>query len=471
MKLKKVIALTMASVMTLSLAACGGGTENNPATTQGAKATTAKTTTAANATTEAAQAGEYPDYSGETLSIMWWGSDTRHEKTIKVIEMYEELTGIDISYEYMDGTTYWTSFQAKMAANDLPDVFQMGNNWLTYYDTIHPLNEYIENGTIDTSNISDAMLATTINQANGDVTGISNGTNARCFAYNPAIFDEAGVPYPTDNWTWDDFASACRKITEVTGNPAITTIEWETITYSAVTQWKEGYNFFAMDGSDFAFEGDTEPITYIMTLLTDLMEEGCIGDWGIQNEIGGNIEADWIAYGDAGIIMLSSNQFSALSKVAAESGIELELATFPRVKADGQSGMVVRSSQEMSIYSGSDKKDIAANFLDFWVNNVEANKILNCERGVSISSEVLNTLQADSGLTDETTAKIYAFIDKVGSFPDTANSSPAEPAAAEEIKNVLKQTYYQGLTSGNFASVEEAVEKFWAEAQEIWKKY
>ena len=475
MKLKKVMALTMAGMMALSLAACGGEATNAENSQSAVSKEESKESSAApaesSAEASAAEESEYPDYSGETLSIMWWGSDTRHERTVKVIEMYEELTGIDIEYEYLDGSAYWTSFQAKMAAGELPDVFQMGNNWLTYYDTIYPLNDYIADGTIDTTNISDAMLATTTNQANGDITGISNGTNARCFAYNPAIFDEAGVPYPTDTWTWDEFADACRKITEKTGNPAITTLEWETITYSTVTQWKEGYNFFAMDGSDFAFNGDTEPLAYIMGLTTDLMKEGCIGDWGIQNEIGTNIEADWIAYGDAAMVMLSSNQFTALSKVAAESGIELELATFPRVKADGQSGMVVRSSQQLSIYSGSEKKDIAANFLNFWVKSVEANKILNCERGVSISSEVLSALQADSGLTDATTAKIYAFIDKVGAFPDAANSSPAEPAAAEEIKNALKQTYYQGLTSGKFSSAQEAADGFWAEAQEIWKNY
>lgn len=414
---------------------------------------------------------EWPDYSGETLSMMWWGSDTRHQMTIKVIEMYEELTGLDIEYEYADGGSYWTLFQAKMAGGELPDVFQMGNNWLTYYDTIYPLNEYVENGTIDTSNISDTMLATTINMANNDITGISNGTNARCFAYNPAIFEECGVPLPAENWTWDDFASACRTITEQTGNPAITTIEYNNLVYSVITQWKEGYNFYAMDGSDFAFEGDTEPMAYIIDLLDTLMKEGCIGDWGIQNEIGDNIEADWIAFGDAAMVMLSSNQFQALSNAAAESGIELELATIPRVYPDGQSGMVVRSSQEMSIYSGSEKKDIAANFINFWVNSIEANKILNCERGVSINSAVLEALQADTELTDAATAKVYSFIDLIGSFEDAKNSSPAEPSANEEISDVLERDYLQGLYNGNFESAQEAADGFWAEAQEVWDKF
>ena len=384
-----------------------------------------------------AEGYQFPDYSGKTLSLMWWGSDTRARMTEEVIHLWEEKTGATVEFEYYDGGTYWTQFQAKMAANDLPDVFQMGNNWLTYYDTIEPLNAWIEDGTIDTTAISEAMLATTINQANGDVTGMSNGTNARCFAYNPAIFDEAGVPYPTDNWTWDDFAAAARKIHETTGNPAITTLEYNSLAFSTVTQWKEGYNFYAMDGSDFAFNGDTEPLAYIFELLTTLQQEGVIADYGIQNEIGQNIEADWIAFGDAAMVMLSSNQFQALSNVAAESGITLELATIPRVHADGQSGMVVRSSQEMSMWKGSEDKDMAANFLNFFVNSIEANRILNCERGVSINSDVLAALKADTELTNEVTAKVYTIIDLIGSMPDAANSSPAEPAANEEISDVL----------------------------------
>ena len=238
-----------------------------------------------------------------------------------------------------------------------------------------------------------------------------------------------------------------------------------------MTQWKDGYNFYTMDGTGFAFEGDTAPLAYIFDLLTTLQKEGCIADYGIQNEIGQNVEADWIAFGDAAIMMLSSNQFQALSNVAAENGITLDLCTIPRVHADGQSGMVVRSSQEMCIYKGSQNKEIAANFINFFVNSIEANKILNCERGVSINSDVLAALKADSEKTDEVTGKIYTVIDKIGSFPDAANTSPAEPAANEEISDTLKKTYFQGLAEGKFESAQDAADKFWAEAQEIWAKY
>ena len=47
----------------------------------------------------------------------------------------------------------------------------------------------------------------------------------------------------------------------------------------------------------------------------------------------------------------------------------------------------------------------------------------------------------------------------------------AAPACAEELRDVLKSTYLQGLAEGKFESAEDAAAKFWAEAQEIWKKY
>lgn len=35
--------------------------------------------------------------------------------------------------------------------------------------------------------------------------------------YNKAMFDKAGVPYPTDDWTWDDLRAAALKLTSGSG--------------------------------------------------------------------------------------------------------------------------------------------------------------------------------------------------------------------------------------------------------------
>ena len=75
---------------------------------------------------------------------------------------------------------------------------------------------YIEDGVIDVSDTTDAFLKTTQNN-NGDQMGISVGTNTYGIAYDPAMFEEAGVEEPTDNWTWDEWKEVCLKISEKLG--------------------------------------------------------------------------------------------------------------------------------------------------------------------------------------------------------------------------------------------------------------
>ncbi|MGQ9554729.1 MAG: ABC transporter substrate-binding protein [Anaerolineae bacterium] len=58
----------------------------------------------------------------------------------------------------------------------------------------------------------------------GKLYGLSFWTTVDCLFYNKTLFDEAGVTYPTDDWTWDDFLAAALQITKTTGN--IETDRW-----------------------------------------------------------------------------------------------------------------------------------------------------------------------------------------------------------------------------------------------------
>ncbi len=40
------------------------------------------------------------------------------------------------------------------------------------------------------------------------------GALGRVVTYRKDLFEAAGVPFPTNNWTWDDFLSACKKISD-----------------------------------------------------------------------------------------------------------------------------------------------------------------------------------------------------------------------------------------------------------------
>lgn len=66
--------------------------------------------------------------------------------------------------------------------------------------------------TIDQSDFYPHALATFTDQ--GQLMGLPTETNISVINYNKALFDEAGVPYPTNGWTLDDFLETAVALTE-----------------------------------------------------------------------------------------------------------------------------------------------------------------------------------------------------------------------------------------------------------------
>jgi hypothetical protein len=202
---KKIIAATMAAAMCVSLAACGGSTASSSAAESTASSTAEST---ASSTADAASTGDEE----VDLRMAWWGSQDRHDRTIKAIELYESLhPNVKIEYEYYSFDDYFTKLKTLVASDQVWDIFQLGGNFPMYMDKIYPLDDYIASGVVDVSGIGDANLKTT-QDTEGHQLGISNGLNSYGIAYDPDMFAEAGVAEPTDTWTWDDYANAANTI-------------------------------------------------------------------------------------------------------------------------------------------------------------------------------------------------------------------------------------------------------------------
>ena len=77
--------------------------------------------------------------------------------------------------------------------------------------------------------------------------------------YNKKIFDDAGVPYPSDDWTWDDFLSTAAELTDPdagivgfgwpgTGDEDTTWRIWPLV-------WQQGGDIVSEDGDSVGFDG------------------------------------------------------------------------------------------------------------------------------------------------------------------------------------------------------------------------
>lgn len=449
-KMRKVMALALASVMSLSAVGCGGSSETEKETT---KAIT-ETTTAAEtvATTEKAEettaaktveTGDikevvFPEKlnNGEpcTIRFAWWGGQTRHERTEEVVKMFmEKYPNVTIETEPADFGGYFQKLPTLIGAHDVWDVFQLGNNWAEFSSVVADLTPYIEDGTINTDNISDSFLATTYDM--GKQMEISLGTNAYCIVYNADMFAEAGIPEPTDDWTWTDYEEYAEKLKEVTGEYGSSGLgEFYGACTVGVPQQEPGMNFFKADNSGLMIDKPDYMIPFI-EMIQRMTISGAYPDRGALNEIG-SPEQDFVATGEAAMTWSTSNQVVAMAKAAEENGVgRLKIAPLPRMTKDGPCGYAVRSAQGLAVYSETEYPDVCAAFINFFINSPEANEILLGERGVPITSAVRATI--DPHLT-EIEKEVYEYVAKVGGWEDTKDVFLNEPAQQSAIDDEFK---------------------------------
>ncbi|MCI8359251.1 MAG: extracellular solute-binding protein [Lachnospiraceae bacterium] len=468
---KKLVSLFIAASMVASLTACGGNDSSNSsaAPEETPKETSTEDSGKADAQPEEAEASGQENTSDEqiTLRMAWWGSQTRHDLTVEVIEMYEkEHPNVNIEYEFFSFDDYFTKLKTLVASDQVWDIFQLGGNFPMYMDKIYPLDEYVESGVVDVSKISDAYLKIT-QDFDGTQLGLSNGLNTYGIAYDVDMFNAAGVALPDENWTWDDYAAAARAIHENTGNfgtSGFSTSEFIAGCSTYIGQLGEvgEYSFFNLDLTGMGFD-DASMLEPYIQMRADLIKEGASPDAGAEAEVT-NIENDFLVTGESGMTWVAVNQFPTIYDICKAEGRTLGLAPLPRVTSDGPSGAAIQSSQMLCVSQDSEHKQAAAEFISWFQNSTECNNVLQGERGIPVNEDVRAALKANAA---EGQQIMYDFVDLVGTFemPEKVNvlSPDGQDQVVDNYRNYIQQVVFGEITA------KEAAEKTYADAQAIFE--
>jgi len=121
---------------------------------------------------------------------------------------------ITIVLEPTAWSEYWTKLETAATGGSVADVFHMnGVNIKKYADggVLLPMDSYIESAGLDLSRFPQAM--DDMYNFNGVQYGIPMDYDTVGLWYNKALFDQAGIAYPTDDWTWSDLEAAAAAIT------------------------------------------------------------------------------------------------------------------------------------------------------------------------------------------------------------------------------------------------------------------
>ena len=144
-----------------------------------------------------------------------------------------------------------------------------------------------------------------------------------------------------------------------------------------------------------------------------------------------------------------SNALSALQNAAGDN-FTIEMTTWP--SKDPKTSDYLKPSMFFCITADSTQPGEATKLLNYWTNDVDANKTLLGERGIPVSSETANGIK---DLLDTSSQKAVDFVNNVVTPNSTPIDAPSPEGSAEVIQQVnqlVEKVCYGELTAKEAAA-------------------
>ena len=383
------------------------------------------------------------DDEGNYLRFAWWGNPTRDERTIEMTRLFEQRNpGVTVETETAGFDAYWLMLGTQAAAGNLPDVIQQDLSYIVQYNDRNQLVDLTpftrRGGPIDLSNWTDASLGS--GRINNRLIAISLGTNTWGMGVHRGVLQRAGVSIDDTTWTWTDYERFDLQIFQATGvqtMPIVNSMEFMFVFENIVRQF--GASLYSADGRSLGFTDNTQAqaaIRAVIDMQLRLRQAGALYDPQDAAVLGRGMPEAPHAQGRVWNNFHWSNQHIGHQ---AAAGQPMDYFIFPSVAGQRNPfGAYLRASQFASITSTSTSQNLAARFVNFFINDIDGNRVLLAERGIPLPSHVRDDL---ASRVDADNRYLFDFIDKI--MPFTSPANPPYPGGAGEIQDVVGQLLLQ----------------------------
>lgn len=356
--MKKKLALLLTLAMACTATACG----SPAATTQG---------TDAGQTDSAAQSDTAQDTETEEieLEVAYWGDKAEIAMKSALLEQYEkEHPGIKIKQTYTDGGTYQAKIQMWFSSGKAPDVLGIANDLIEPYKdlgVIENLAPYMErDGLLDGNTWEQAA-----------VDSFSFGENifaapyvykSLAIAYNKDLFDEAGLSYPTPDWTEEEMLEAARKLTKGEGQDK----QWGIRLGTYPTNFYRnmfGQPIYQVGERKMNMKGNAE-LEYAFTLLSDMVKEGLSPNETFDSMLGAGFET-----GKFGMAVVAPWDMSGLDSMIGDS-FAWDIEVLPKNETFHTSWKGYLFADGFTMSSSCKEKEAAWELIKWLTANEEAQK-------------------------------------------------------------------------------------------------
>ncbi|WP_068505206.1 ABC transporter substrate-binding protein [Paenibacillus kribbensis] len=307
------------------------------------------------------------------LTFTVWGDVNSGADEVKLAEQFNAAhPNIEVKFEPIPSEGYGTKLTTSLAAGQAPDVFLVGEgDYYKYVDkgVVEPLDSYLAADSSFKLNIFQPDLINNM-KIEGKQYYLPKDFNPLALWYNKRMFDEAQIPYPTDEWTWDDMIVVAQKLTKKEGNKytqfGFNAGKWEYPIYTYLWDY----------GTDIANEDGTAAEGYMNSDKTVAAMEKYVALSQGENRVSPTPLDSQTLGGDSSMFMTDKLAMMVTGRWVKtdldKSNVKYGSAMIPK-NADGTRSSIIASSG-WAINASSKHKQEAYEMVK-WLSGVDAQKL------------------------------------------------------------------------------------------------
>jgi multiple sugar transport system substrate-binding protein len=358
--MRNVLTWSFTALLLVVLAGCGAAAPSSPASG-------APTTPAA----PAASATDAPAAPGEAITLRmtaWDIATTPYWQA--VVDAYEaDHPNVNVELVEISSAEYQDKLNVMLSGGDDVDIITVkdipGYSAMLTRNQIVALNGYVEADKVDLSAYSGAAEELTYE---GSIYALPFRSDIWILYYNKDLFDKAGVAYPTNDMTWEQYDALARQLTSGEGADKVYGTHYHT--------WRSTVQLpTVQDGKNTVIATDYSFMKPYYDMVVAMQSDGIIQDYGSLKA--GNVHYSGV-FKNQQVAMLPMGSWFIGTMIAAqdkgETNFNWGIAKYPHPEGVA-AGTTAGTLTSLAINANSKNKDAAWDFIKFY-SGVEGAKVL-----------------------------------------------------------------------------------------------
>lgn len=384
-----------------------------------------------------------------TLTVACWDLSTTPYYAATKDAFEAANPGVTIEYLDLASQDYRVKLTTMLSGGDTTDVI--------YIKELSDLTNFIEQGyvedlgeliaaspSIDMSKYVGMDLCYT--DADGNYFALPCRADFWVLYYNKTLFDKAGVDYPTNDMTWDQYKDLAIKMSSGEGDDKVWGTHYHTWLSAAV-------NWAVCDGVNTLTDGEYSDLAPYYQIIQDLEDAGAAMEYTELKAANLHYSA---AFADGNIAMMPMGYWyvSTLIGFVNDGTADFDWGIVAAPHAEGvAAGSSFGSPTGVAVNKNAANKDLAWKFTEFLCSEEGAKVYASTgTRPAYVSEEIANTLASAAGFPADDASKAALVPTAMAlEFPNDANAAEIKTIVNEEHTSIMVRdvTIEEGIANMN----------------------